>query len=99
MTPSSLPTGSQRNATDPGEFPVLPAPDSAADEPFVDRRQNPESGSGARERRQFGSSHRELSDDGRELALAIDQYKVERHRRYLTCDELLSVISELGYHR
>lgn len=63
---------------------------------FVDRR-------GARgrsedgERRQFGSSHSGLSEAGRELAIAIDQYKVQHHRRYITCDEMLSVLRDLGY--
>ncbi len=40
-----------------------------------------------------------LSDEGRELALAIDQYKVQHHRRYLTCDEMLSVLTDLGYEK
>ena len=44
------------------------------------------------ERRQFGDGHRGLSGAGRELALAIDRYKLRHHRRYLTCDEILRVI-------
>ena len=36
---------------------------------------------------------------GRELAVAIDEYKVEHHRRYLTCDEMLSVMTALGYEK
>ena len=76
-------------------FPVGPAFGGT----FVDRRS-----AGARpqsngERRQFGSSHVGLSDDGRELAMAIDQYKVQHHRRYLTCDEMLSVLKDLGYRK
>lgn len=63
---------------------------------FVDRR-----GRGGRtgggERRQFGSSHAGLSADGRELATAIDKYKVQHHRRYITCDEMLKVLGQLGY--
>jgi len=63
---------------------------------FVDRRRA--GGSlGSSERRQFGSSHEGLSEAGRELALAIDQYKLEHHRRYITCDEMLLVITRLGY--
>ncbi|OYP29827.1 hypothetical protein [Rhodopirellula sp. MGV] len=65
---------------------------------FVDRRKQ----GGSRvtgERRQFGSSHSGLSQAGRELALAIDQYKLQNHRRYITCDEMLHVISQLGYHK
>lgn len=66
---------------------------------FVERRSNSGSPSGQSERRQFGSSHAELSEDGRELALAIDRYKLENHRRYLTCDEMLAVIRQLGYKK
>ncbi len=67
---------------------------------FVDRRQTPvERSSNPGERRQFGSAHLGLSDEGRELALAIDQYKVQNHRRYLTCDEMLTVLADLGYEK
>lgn len=68
---------------------------------FVDRRSPAQDrdGNGKSERRQFGSSHAGLSEDGRELALAIDQYKVSHHRRYLTCDEMLSVLRSLGYSK
>jgi len=66
---------------------------------FVDRRKGGSPVRGRPERRQFGSSHSGLSEEGRELALAIDRYKVENHRRYLTCDEMLHVLSSLGYSR
>ncbi len=66
--------------------------------PFVDRRLTGPSRT-ASERRQFGSSHSGLSEPGRELALAIDQYKLEHHRRYITCDEMLIVLQSLGYER
>lgn len=66
---------------------------------FIDRRNSTANESGRPERRQFGSSHAGLSDDGRELALAIDQYKVQQHRRYLTCDEMLKVLASLGYQK
>lgn len=64
---------------------------------FVDRRRGQRGDGDRLERRQFGSSHAGLSDAGRELALAIDQYKFEHHRRYLTCDEILRVLEGLGY--
>ena len=64
---------------------------------FVDRRRSQSSDRDRPERRQFGSSHAGLSDAGRELALAIDQYKIQHHRRYLTCDEMLRVLEHLGY--
>lgn len=49
------------------------------------------------ERRQFGNSYSELSPDARELAVAIDAYKVEHHRRYITFEEMLKIVHELGY--
>ena len=64
---------------------------------FVDRRRSQSGDRDRPERRQFGSSHAGLSDAGRELALAIDQYKIQHHRRYLTCDEMLLVLERLGY--
>ena len=70
----------------------------ADSERFVDRRGS-RGRTGGGERRQFGSSHSGLSEAGRELALAIDQYKVENHRRYITCDEMLTVLGGLGYRK
>ena len=64
---------------------------------FFDRRNTRKAESDRPERRQFGSSHSGLTADGRELALAIDEYKIRHHRRYLTCDEMLSVLGTLGY--
>lgn len=65
---------------------------------FVERRENQESPS-AGERRQFGSSHEGLSPAARELALAIDRYKLEHRRRYVTFEEMLQVIGSLGYQK
>ena len=66
--------------------------------PFIERRRQ-RSSHGNAERRQFGSSHKSLSEEGRELALAIDEYKLQHHRRYITCDEMLFVITRLGYSK
>lgn len=65
---------------------------------FVDRRQSTGESNGF-ERRQFGNSHNELSEDARELAIAIDQYKIENRRRYITFEEMHQVIQSLGYHK
>jgi hypothetical protein len=67
---------------------------------FVDRR-DPGAGQGppTRERRQFANSHDELSPDAKELAQAIDGYKLRHRRRFITFEEMLSVITSLGYHR
>lgn len=68
--------------------------------PFVDRRKQatgiPASGV---ERRQFTNSHEELSPDARELAHAVDEYKLLHRRRYITFEELLGVIQGLGYRK
>ena len=66
--------------------------------PFADRRQRSDN-VGSNERRQFGNSYRDHSAPAKELAEAIDAYKVEHRRRYITAEELLSVIEKLGYHR
>lgn len=65
---------------------------------FVDRRETVKKATGS-DRRQFASSHQGLSDDARELALAIDGYKLDHRRRYITFEEMLHVIRELGYHK
>ena len=67
-------------------------------EEFVERRQRTSNAPG-RERRQFTNSHVELSNEARELAHAIDEYKLRHRRRFITYEEMLSVFTELGYHR
>ena len=66
------------------------------DSTFVDRRttRGPVAKS---ERRQFANSHIGLSPDARELAEAIDSFKVQNRRRYITFEETLQVIQSLGY--
>jgi len=67
---------------------------------FVDRRNYVLGGTPPGvERRQFTNSHDGLSPEARELALAIDEYKVRHRRRFITYEEMLSVIQELGYHK
>ena len=67
---------------------------------FVDRR---EYGSAPAptgvERRQFTNSHDGLSPHALELALAIDEYKIRHRRRFITYEEMLSVVESLGYHK
>ncbi len=77
----------------------LSTPPSAA-EPFVERR-NPIATATPPgvERRQFTNSHSELSPDAREMAVAIDEYKLQHRRRFITYEEMLSVFQSLGYHR
>ena len=65
---------------------------------FSDRR-NTEAGrkSPGLERRQFSDSHDSLSADAAELGRAIDQYKLVNRRRYVSYEELLSIMQSLGY--
>lgn len=88
---------SPRRAADDPTSRCGDATDPAA-EGFADRRRSG-GDRGLHERRQFGSSHAGLSPDARELAIAIDQYKLASRRRYITCEEMLAVITQLGYRR
>ncbi len=67
---------------------------------FVERR-NYEFAAGppAMERRQFVNSHEDLTPDARELAVAIDSYKMRHRRRFITYEEMLAVVKTLGYHK
>ncbi len=68
--------------------------------PFVERRvSRPQSSFDGRERRQFTNSHDELSPDARELATAIDNYKLQHRRRFITFEEMLHVMKLLGYRK
>lgn len=77
--------------------PVLTPPSPAQ---FVDRRRGQTEGViPSRERRQFGNTYSGLSTPARELGETIDQYKLVHRRRFITYEELLSVIESLGYHK
>jgi hypothetical protein len=69
-------------------------------ETFIDRRNyEPGVGRPTIERRQFTNSYDELSPEARELATAIDEYKLRHRRRFITYEEMLSVVKALGYQR
>ncbi len=69
-------------------------------EPFIDRRgRGAEEAQIGAERRQFANSHDELSPDAAELAIAIDGYKLRHRRRFITYEEMLSVLKSIGYHK
>jgi hypothetical protein len=82
------------NGVRTADFPVV----TKLPEEFVDRRSQ-RSASKENERRQFGNSYRDLSPDGRDLAEAIDSYKVNHRRKYITTDEMLAVLTTLGYKK
>lgn len=79
---------------------VLESPVSMSTAAFIDRR-NPVAVEQMPvcERRQFSNSHEGLSPDAAELAQAIDQYKLLHRRRFITFEEMLSVMKSLGYNR
>lgn len=67
---------------------------------FLERRNfDPGVGRPLRERRQFANTYDDLSAEARELAMAIDGYKLQHRRRFVTYDEMLQVIQSLGYVR
>lgn len=67
---------------------------------FIDRRSaSGTDGVPGRERRQFANSHEDLSPDAAELARAIDGYKLQHRRRFITFEEMLAVIKSLGYQK
>lgn len=69
-------------------------------QPFVDRRSyEPAATNPVRERRQFSNSHEGLTPAARELAQAIDGYKLRHRRRFITYEEMLHVIMQLGYSK
>mgnify|MGYP001347089073 CR=1 FL=1 len=69
-------------------------------ETFVDRRAYDVAGrTPMHERRQFTNSYEGLSPAALELARAIDGYKLSHRRRFITYEEMLTVIESLGYHR
>lgn len=68
--------------------------------PFPDRRRNPSAvGESGSERRQFGNSHAHLPPGARELGLAIDRYKLEHRRRFVTYEEMYEIMLSLGYSK
>jgi hypothetical protein len=78
----------------------MPATMYLPNDAFVDRRSGTSSDEQpVRERRQFTNSHDELTPEAAELARAIDGYKLQHRRRFITFEEMLSVIKSIGYHR
>ena len=77
-------------------FGAMPSPD----EQFEDRRLGGHVRSTpGLERRQFSDGHSNLSEEAAELGRTIDQYKLVNRRRYITYEEMLAIIKELGYSK
>ena len=69
-------------------------------DPFVDRRNQAVLPlAPGNERRQFTNSYAELSPEARQLATAIDRYKLLHRRRIINYEEMLAVIKSLGYQK
>jgi hypothetical protein len=76
---------------------ALPSNDAL---PLVDRRvSGTERKNSGFERRQFSNSYRELSPPAKELAEAIDNYKMLHRRRFINFEEMLAIIVSLGYKK
>ena len=73
-------------------------PAAAAPRVFNDRRAEDANAPGV-ERRQFAASRLSDRPEVNELADAIDRYKLDNRRRFVTVEELLGVIESLGYSR
>ena len=67
---------------------------------FVERRNRGSQGkSNGPERRQFINNHNELSEDAADLGRAIDRYKLMNRRRFINYEEMLQIITSLGYSK
>ena len=73
-------------------------PDTTMSPSFVERNYH-QTSTPTVERRQFSNSHDELSPPAKELASAIDEYKLRHRRRFITYEEMLAVIQGLGYRK
>ncbi|QDU98647.1 hypothetical protein [Lignipirellula cremea] len=71
----------------------------ASDQGFVDRRNYDGASQSGRERRQFANTHSDLAPEVREVATAIDEYKLVHRRRFITYEEMLTVFKGLGYRK
>jgi hypothetical protein len=77
----------------------MPTFGTSAHNEFVDRRRTEVAELPSVERRQFTNSHSDLSPAARELAFAIDAYKLDNRRRFITYEEMLAVFLSLGYSK
>ncbi|MEM9703301.1 MAG: hypothetical protein AAF907_12735, partial [Planctomycetota bacterium] len=73
--------------------------DSAAATPRFDRRTGQSASPRGVERRQFGTAQNSGRPEVDELAAAVDRYKMENRRRFITYAELYDVVVSLGYER
>lgn len=93
------------HAVETNHLPALipqPAENSAAaaSNSFSDRRApRTENRVGGPERRQFTTTPSSMRPEVAEFAEAVDRYKMEHRRRFITFEELFNVMTSLGYHK
>lgn len=66
---------------------------------FADRRQVVHDVPPGAERRQFADGRADARPEVKELAEAVDQYKLRHRRRFITFEELYDVMASLGYRK
>ena len=66
---------------------------------LIDRRERNAGNGEGLERRQFGTSRNSHRPEVNDLAEAVDTYKLTHRRRFITYEELMDVILDLGYTR
>jgi hypothetical protein len=66
---------------------------------FTDRRQFVHDVPPNAERRQFADGRDGTRPEVKELAEAVDQYKLRHRRRFITFEELYDVMASLGYRK
>jgi hypothetical protein len=75
-------------------------PSAAQQDVYIDRRSGiHKRNSPGLERRQFTDGHANLTPEAAELGHAIDRYKLENRRRYISYEEMLAVIKSIGYRK
>lgn len=99
MSPDTLLTDPSLSNDFATPVPATPQPTAPGEAGFVDRRASSGAGAPGRERRQFTNSYEELTPDAAELARAIDQYKLQNRRRFISYEEMLLIVQQLGYTR
>lgn len=66
---------------------------------FEERRSADRGSESGAERRQFRDGNRSMRPEVAEFADAVDNYKLQNRRRFITFEELYDVFVGLGYQR
>ena len=96
--PMTTPAPAPADVT-PGLISTGSRSEDAAPLGFRDRRQGGSGDAPGVERRQFTDGRQDSDPAAAEFARAIDAYKIRHRRRFITHEELLSVLLDLGYRK